>query len=278
MQTTASPNRPPPNRLAVEKTFEENLERFQIYSRLEIGYILRGILVSKQLLQLNFPDSLEMAVSRVLDVDLNTSTLVVDRPSEPSQAALALNSKALNFEGNLDRIRISFTTGPASPETFDGQAALRLPFPERLARFQRRNHFRVPVIGGRIRIPVVDGSTMWYSTGNVRDLSSSGASVIDAGKTLNTTVGTIYRNCTLELPQTQPLLVSLEVRNHHRLVASDNTTHYRIGCQFVELSAAEEALIQRYITRIERQRIGMRHFEAEVEVPHSDPPKSDSES
>ena len=218
-----------------------------------------------------------MAVTRVLEVDFNTDTIVFDRPAEAAHSALALRSSALNFEGTLDRIRISFTTGPAKPETFDGQPAMRVSFPERLARFQRRNHFRVPVIGGRIRIPVVDGSTMWYATGNVRDLSSNGASVIDAGKTLNTTVGTVYRNCTLELPQTQPLLVSLEVRNHHRLVASDSQMHYRIGCQFVDLSSAEEALIQRYITRIERQRIGMRHFEAEPEPVYVAAPKPDQE-
>ena len=256
-----------------QKTVEENLEKFQIHSRLEIGYILRGVLASKQLLQMNFPDSLEVAITRILDVDYDTSTIAVDRPGEPALVSRALNSAALNFAGKLDKVRISFTTGQAVQDTVNGEPALRVPFPERLARLQRRNHFRVPVIGGRIRIPVLEQDKLWYSVGQVRDLSSNGASVIDFGKTLNTTVGTVYRNCTLELPQTQPLLVSIEVRNHHRLIASDTSIHYRIGCQFVDLSAAEEALIQRYITRIERQRVGMRFFESDAESVYADVPK-----
>jgi len=237
-----------------DRVFEENLERYQVYSALEIGHILRGIQANRQLMRMSFSGTLETAITGVLDVDVEGKTMLLDMPPLAIQEDMALKSSTLSFEGVLDRIKISFTTGRAYRDTFNGAPALRAPFPERLVRLQRRNHFRVRVSGSKIRIPVEVDGNVTYTVCTVRDLSQNGACVIDTVKKLDDTVGRVYENCRLELPHTQPLLVTLEVRNLYRINTPDEAYHFRVGCRFVDLSSAEAALIQRYITREERKR------------------------
>jgi c-di-GMP-binding flagellar brake protein YcgR len=238
---------------------EENLERFQIYSRMEIGLIFRGAKASRQLLQINFPNSLETAITTILDVDTKNSLLLLDMPSDSAQSDLALKSDSLRFEGLHERIRISFSTGRASSVSFEGKPVLLVPFPGRLTRMQRRNHFRVPISGSRLIIPVNIDGNVYRSVSTIVDLSSGGACVIDTSKKIDTTEGVIYTDCILELSKNQPQIVSLQVRNFiHMPNSTSNSTQYRIGCQFINLSSSVEASIQRFITRVETQRIPTR--------------------
>lgn len=244
-------NKPPEGN--PERSFEESLERYQVYSPLEIGRILKGMQASKQLLRMSFVGTLETVIVSVLDVDIKGRMLMLDTPQSPAQNALALKSHRISFEGVLDRIKISFTADRAFLDAFNGIPALRVPFPERLVRLQRRDHFRLPISNSVVHIPTDVEGHIIYSVAHLRDLSTSGTCVVDASMMVDNTVGKIYTNCRLELPDTQPLMVTLEVRNSHEITAGSTLPQRRIGCQFVNLSAAEEALIQRYIARLERQ-------------------------
>jgi c-di-GMP-binding flagellar brake protein YcgR len=236
-----------------EKTFEENLEKFQVYSPLEMARLFRNLQTSRQLLRMSFAGTLETFMTHVLDVDLNKKTILLDAPSIPAQMAIALRSNVISVEGVLDRIKISFTVAQVHQEVFEGEPAFRVTFPERLLRLQRREHFRVPVSNSTVHIPIdLEGSTI-HLVGSVRDLSSSGACVMDASMMMDNTIGKVYQNCCLILPETQPLVVALEIRNSHEIAMPDNSQQRRIGCQFINLSSSESALIQRYITRLERQ-------------------------
>ncbi|MDL2284140.1 flagellar brake protein [Oxalobacter sp. OttesenSCG-928-P03] len=235
------------------RSFEENLEKYQVFSPLEIGRILRGIQANKQLIRMSFAGTMETVITSVLDVDVKARMLMLDSSPVQAQNEVAIRSNMISFEGVLDRIKISFTTNRVYADTFEGRPSLRVPFPERLVRLQRRDHFRVPVSNSTIRIPMEVNGHVMHSVGNIRDLSPNGACVIDASMMLDNTVGMVYPNCRLDLPDTQPLNVTLEIRNSHEISMPDTSHQRRIGCQFVNLSSAESALIQRYITRLERQ-------------------------
>ena len=235
------------------KSFEEALEKYQVYSPLEIGRILRDIQANKQLIRMSFTGTMETVITSVLDVNVSQKMLTLDSAPVPAQNEIALRSSMISFEGVLNRIKISFTTNKVFSDSFEGRSALRTPFPERLVRLQRRDHFRVPVSNATIRIPMDLNGHVMHSVGNIRDLSPSGTCVVDASMMVDNTVGRVYSGCRLDLPDTQPLSVTLEIRNSYEMMTSNMSTQRRIGCQFVNLSSAESALIQRYITRLERQ-------------------------
>jgi c-di-GMP-binding flagellar brake protein YcgR len=48
--------------------------------------------------------------------------------------------------------------------------------------------------------------------------------------------------------------VTLQVRNIIDSTTPDNRTSRRVGCAFVGLTPAGETMIQRYVTRLERDR------------------------
>ena len=50
------------------------------------------------------------------------------------------------------------------------------------------------------------------------------------------------------------LSVTLQVRNVIDSTTPDNRTSRRVGCAFVGLTPAGETMIQRYVTRLERDR------------------------
>lgn len=236
------------------KSFEDNLEKYQVYSAIEIGRILRGIQSNKQMVRMGFSGSPETLITNVLDVDVDRKSILLDASPIAAQNEIAFKSDMSSFEAVLDKIKISFVAGKITPDRFDGALAFRVPFPERLVRLQRREFFRVQISNAVIHIPLEAEGMVQTWMGTVRDLSTNGACLVDTSKALDHTVGMIYSNCRLELPETQLLSLTLEVRNSYEVTLPDSSRQRRLGCQFVNISASEEALIQRYITRAERQR------------------------
>jgi c-di-GMP-binding flagellar brake protein YcgR len=49
-------------------------------------------------------------------------------------------------------------------------------------------------------------------------------------------------------------MTSLQVRNSLDLTLLNNKTNRRLGCQFVDISRGNLAAVQRYITKLERER------------------------
>ncbi len=64
----------------------------------------------------------------------------------------------------------------------------------------------------------------------------------------------MIENCRIELPEIGPITTSLQVRNSLDLTLLNNKTNRRLGCQFVDISRGALAGVQRYITKLERER------------------------
>jgi c-di-GMP-binding flagellar brake protein YcgR len=71
---------------------------------------------------------------------------------------------------------------------------------------------------------------------------------------LGTTIGETYANCRIDLPEIGPVTCSLQVRNSMDMTLLNNKTSRRLGCQFIDISRGNLAAVQRYITKLERER------------------------
>ena len=50
------------------------------------------------------------------------------------------------------------------------------------------------------------------------------------------------------------MTTSLQVRNHVEIKLANGKTSRRVGCEFVNISRGNLAAVQKYITRLERER------------------------
>ncbi len=64
-----------------------------------------------------------------------------------------------------------------------------------------------------------------------------------------------FMDCQLELPQFGLLSFTLEIRNHRSERQRNGNNVIYIGCQFYDLSPAQQNLLQRYITQLQKDQI-----------------------
>ncbi len=67
-------------------------------------------------------------------------------------------------------------------------------------------------------------------------------------------IGAKYLDCRIDLPDIGTVTTTLQVRNSLDLTLLNNKANRRLGCAFVDISRANLAMVQRYITKLERER------------------------
>jgi flagellar brake protein len=67
-------------------------------------------------------------------------------------------------------------------------------------------------------------------------------------------MGLTYRDCKIDLPEIGMVSTGLQVRNALEMTLLNNKTNRRLGCEFIDISRGNLAMVQRYITKLERER------------------------
>jgi c-di-GMP-binding flagellar brake protein YcgR len=246
MQTIINPDSPQ----------EEELSPYKVHSRREILSLLRSLEQQRQLITLLAQGCPEAAITSVLGVDEDTNTLYIDAASDSALNRRIIDSNNLSFETVLERIRIMFFASQAKECTVDNLPAIAVPVPEFVIRLQRREHYRVQTpISNPVRctIPIQRELGTETVTLTLQNVSGGGVALMDDKKILDTTLGTIYRDCRIHLPGNTVVVTALEVRNWQDITLPTGKQVRRIGCLFNELPPAMLAAIQRYITKLERE-------------------------
>ncbi len=134
---------------------------------------------------------------------------------------------------------------------------MKMAIPETLIRLQRREFYRMatPVTNPvRVLIPMpleLGGGSNVFP---LADISCGGIAILDNKLLLGNTIGNIYEGCRLELPDIGPVSTTLKVRNSLDMTLLNSKTNRRLGCEFVDISRGNLANVQRYITKLERER------------------------
>ncbi len=235
----------------------ENWHDFEIESSREILALLRAIGKSKQLIRMLIKGEADVCVTSILDVDVERNLLILDASVDKAQNARALKATRLAFETTLDKIRILFSAESLSETTFEGMPALAIDIPDTMIRLQRREFYRMPTPLGnpvRVSIPLPLELKGGISNFPLADISCGGIAIFDHKLELGNTIGNDYPNCRLELPDAGPVVVTLQIRNSLDMTLLNNKLNRRLGCAFVDLSRGGLAQVQRYITKLERER------------------------
>ena len=236
----------------------ENWHDFEVDSRREIVSLLRSLGEKNQLIRMLVHGEADVCVTSILAVDADTNSLYLDCSVDPAQNARIMAAKRLAFETTLDKIRILFSTEQTlSTTTFNGGPALLMEIPDTLIRLQRREFYRMatPVSNPvRATIPIPPELGGGNAMVPLADISCGGIAILDNKLVLGNTIGNKYPSCRIDLPEIGLVTTGLRIRNSLELTLLNNKSNRRLGCEFIDISRGNLALVQRYITRLERER------------------------
>ena len=235
----------------------ENWHDFEVESRREIIALLRSIGEKNQLIRMLIHGQSDVCVTTILDIDAERDMVILDRPVDTGQSRRMAAASGIAFETSLDKIRILFASDSLEEVMYGATPALRMAIPETLIRLQRREYYRMntPVSNPvRVTIPVVTEQGTTSAPFPLADISCGGIAIMDNKLVLGDTIGKNYPGCRIDLPEIGIVTATLQIRNSLDMTLLNNKLNRRLGCQFVDLPRGMLAHVQRYITRLERER------------------------
>ena len=228
---------------------------YLIHSRREIIALLRRLAERHELVRMIFADGEEALATAILDV--GEDSVIIDTARNPDQIERVLGSGSISFDTSLDKVRIAFFASRSQACLHEGLPALRIALPDSVVRLQRREHYRVMTPRCSIQIDREDGPPP-VSFG-VQNVSAGGVALVDDQQLLDGTPGTEYPGCELQLPGAHNVIATLCVMNCCDITLYNGRTARRLGCAFVNPNAAMLALVQRYVSKLERDQNARLH-------------------
>lgn len=193
-------------------------------------------------------------LTTLLGVDADAGRLYFDCSGSEEVNNKLPAAERLVFVGRPEGIHVQFSTGRPSATNYEGGRAFFVTLPDSLVRMQRRDSFRVET--PRVRPAMFWGRLPDESLLNlpVHDLSITGVGLNCQELPAALAPDLLIANARISFPdEAQDLFVAVRVRRLTELEVR-GVHQWRIGMSFVDLRAAEENRLQRYIVRIEHER------------------------
>ena len=165
-----------------------------------------------------------------------------------------LKGQHLTIVSSQDGVKIEFHVHQIEATSFEGRLAFCVPFPDSLLKLQRREYYRltVPLLKPlRCHIPLL---TTGFADTVIGDISLGGVSVMGEYPGLTMDPGQVFEGCRIQLPEVGTINATLAICNSFPMTLRNGAVIRRTGCAFVDLPASQEAMLQRYIIRLERDR------------------------
>ena len=228
-------------------------DRFQVSGTRPVAFMLAGFAKERDQFSVQFEG--QIFLSTLLGVDIEKGRLILDCSGSPDLNRRFRDADRATFVGRPGGIHVQFSTGGPVEINYQGAKAFSVALPKFLVRLQRRDSFRIET--PRVRplellgyLP--DGKLLRLPA---HDISVAGIGVTAAELPLGLASGMVLVNCHLQLPEeSKDLFFSAMVAHMTEFESRQGAMHWRLGLSFVALPVSEEARIQRYIVRVERDR------------------------
>ncbi len=230
--------------------------RYEVRSRLDIVSTMRALVKNRTLVTAHGARTSDSIVTALLAVYANDGYLVFDYGADDAATQRVLAADDVRFITHVDHIRIQFAAPPAGTLDYDGAPAFLTRLPEAMTRLQRREYYRV-------QIPLTEPISVVLAPGpehaalaaalRVVDLGCGGILLRDVPASLDARVGTVYRQCGINLPNLGSIATDARVVR----VTNDETQPglRQVAFEFLDLPVPAMMLLQRYINRVERERL-----------------------
>jgi c-di-GMP-binding flagellar brake protein YcgR len=233
-----------------------DLQRYEVRSRVEILALLRALIERRAPATVHFDHGEDFIVSTLLAVNPDFEELVLDPSGDEAANRRLLRSQRMTVVSRLDRVRIQFVVQGAQLTAWNKLPALRVRIPRSVLRLQRRDSYRIaPPIANPLSCgipdPAVEGRRHAL---RILDISCGGVALLVGEEPLPLEPGMVLGGCVLSLPGIGEVSFAAEVRNVSRPGDGDAQA-MRCGLRFIGMAQRTVTLIQRYILKLERDRI-----------------------
>jgi c-di-GMP-binding flagellar brake protein YcgR len=248
-----------PQHFSLELEQADVYSKYMLYSRTEILYILRSMMKKNCMATVYFDHGRFFFLTALIAVDDKTDTVIIDRGSDNGVNERALKADRLLCTANLDKVKIQFSLDGVRFVQHGGDTSFAAKLPKTMLRLQRREYFRLDTPQGnpiicQMKVAREDGSSLEMNLPLV-DISGGGVGLmasIDAEHLFP--IGKSLAGCRIEIPDEGVIQVDLAVRNAFHVTLRNGAHHLRIGCEYIDLPGSRLSMIERYITRVERER------------------------
>lgn len=232
---------------------DDNLEEFTLTSRREIVFYLHQLINDGERISVVFDEGRETILTVLLHVDEGAGHLVFDWGGSETANRRLLASERNFFICTPHGVRNQFITGKVWEIGYKGRKAFATGLPNKYVRLQRREFFRLvlpmtqrlqcslPAPEGAARpvFPAVD-----IGVGGIGIETPSITSAFDTGQKLE--------GVEIDMKGFGILRVNVLIR-FVGAIQRGNKQVGRLGCQFVNLTPAQEHQLQKFITHVQRE-------------------------
>ena len=240
------------------------IDQAEIYSqyflrnRLEILSTLRAIEKRHNIVTVYIGDGTLFFLSTIITVNDDSGLFFLDPSKQDAINQQAVLAEQLTLSANLDRVKTQIRLQSLKLTTLAGKPVFSAALPERILRLQRREFFRLETPRAhplRCKVAAKREAGIELFDFPLFDISGGGLSLIgNVGLAEKFTLGELFQDCRLEIPGESVLSVNLRVREILKIELPSGEQQLRLGCEFISLPGTRLTLIERYITRVERER------------------------
>lgn len=230
--------------------------RFLVSNGLEIVRTLRGLASRNEMVSAFFNSGNDLLLTSVIDVRQENNAVLLDYGSNDAINHRILKADKIIFVTSLDSVKVQWVSHQIAQDRHQNRDAFRIAIPKQILRLQRREYYRLttPVVSPlKCRIPLGQGASVEVS---LADISAGGIGVVIAQPLgVNFEEGAVFPGCRVELPEVGIAEFTISIQSVWEVTMKNGNKSMRAGCQFIDLRPGMESLIQRYIIKLERERI-----------------------
>lgn len=235
-----------------------DLAKYTLSSPLEVAHHLKTIANQGHMVTVFSNKGKTFILTRFLQVDAKSRTLVFDWGADPETNTQMLGSERNVFVCSPEGVKTQFITGQARKVDFEGRPAFEVTLPEQVIKLQRREFFRIRTpVGTPVMCTIADYPDNPIDL-QLFDISLGGLSLwLPSLNTPGFELGKQYFRCSMELRPFGVLPCAMEVRHRLPVTLRNGQDAVRIGTSFLGLPSSMENLIQKYVGQLERERRAM---------------------
>jgi len=215
---------------------------------------LRSIAQKGEGLTAHFNQGNDFILTSIIEVDVDRNTVILDYGANAALDRRILDAGKIVFITAQDKVRIQFSVNHIEKTSYDGAPAFKKKLPDSLIKLQRREYYRLstPISKPLLCAFPLEGGAKANLV--IADISIGGIGVVNPPPNFKFEIGTKYPGCYFVLPEIGTIMASLQIRNAFEITLKNGSRTMRAGCMFINLPGTMEAMIQRYIIKLERER------------------------